>query len=263
MNINDYIASGTLEAYALGVLSREEAAEVDVLLNQYPELREELFKIEAALEIYAATEQRTAPPEVLENVLKQIQSEREESNVKPLQPDREVSTSQAARSAFWYAIAASLLLSLGYNVYQSLRLRSVHEEIQRLATENGDLVDNNEDLQQAALTPEAQLVRLETSGTDDPCAYALVIWNRKSGNIVIDPATLAAVETNKQYQLWAIKTDQAPINAGVFDSGREQANGLPIKAEGLREITFAITVEPRGGSSTPTGNPIAVAAISL
>ena len=50
MNIKEYIASGILEAYALGELSANEREAVEKNLQQHPALREELSIIEQSVE---------------------------------------------------------------------------------------------------------------------------------------------------------------------------------------------------------------------
>ena len=54
MNLKFYIESGILEQYALGLLSEKESANVKHLLSLYVELREELERIQDAMENYAA-----------------------------------------------------------------------------------------------------------------------------------------------------------------------------------------------------------------
>ncbi len=53
MNIKEYIESGILENYVLGLVSDMEIQEVEQNLLQYPELKSEVNQIEDALAIYA------------------------------------------------------------------------------------------------------------------------------------------------------------------------------------------------------------------
>ena len=57
MNIEAFIASGELDAYVLGMLPDDEAAEIAKLIAQYPELKQEAEAIEAALKQYGAAVQ--------------------------------------------------------------------------------------------------------------------------------------------------------------------------------------------------------------
>ncbi len=54
MNIQEFIESGQLDAFVLGMLPSKEAAEVAALIAQYPALKVEAEAIEAALHQYGA-----------------------------------------------------------------------------------------------------------------------------------------------------------------------------------------------------------------
>ncbi len=55
--------------------------------------------------------------------------------------------------------------------------------------------------------------------------------------------------SDKQYQLWAL-IDNRQVDLGVFDIKKE---GLLVKMKNVHNAeAFAITIEPRGGSPTPT-----------
>lgn len=58
MNIKEYIASGVLEIYVLGLATKEESMEVERLAAQYSEVRAELNEIALALELYAGQNQQ-------------------------------------------------------------------------------------------------------------------------------------------------------------------------------------------------------------
>jgi anti-sigma-K factor RskA len=79
-----------------------------------------------------------------------------------------------------------------------------------------------------------------------------VAWSpsRKSGFLVVH--NLPSLPAGKQYQLWAI-TGQQPSPAGVFDVDAIGHAALVVRAEVDRPELFAITAEPAGGRSAPTG----------
>ena len=53
MNVTEYIESGILESYVMGAISDQEQREVECLSSIYPEVRNELDELSAALENYA------------------------------------------------------------------------------------------------------------------------------------------------------------------------------------------------------------------
>ena len=54
MDIQSYIASGIVEDYCLGVLDKEQSAQVEQLAVKYPDLKNEIIACRKALENYAA-----------------------------------------------------------------------------------------------------------------------------------------------------------------------------------------------------------------
>ncbi|MDN3677046.1 hypothetical protein QWY90_06950 [Flavobacterium paronense] len=56
MNIGDYITSGILQDYCLGVLTVEEEKKVETMCNNYPAVANELLLLRQSLEKYADNE---------------------------------------------------------------------------------------------------------------------------------------------------------------------------------------------------------------
>ena len=52
-NIKDYIGSGILELYVLGVTNKKENEEIEILASSHPDIREEIRNISIAIEDYA------------------------------------------------------------------------------------------------------------------------------------------------------------------------------------------------------------------
>jgi anti-sigma-K factor RskA len=76
-----------------------------------------------------------------------------------------------------------------------------------------------------------------------------VYWNTDSKDVYLLINNLPKPQSDKQYQLWAI-VDGKPVDAGIFDI----IEGAPfIKLKNIaRADAFAITLEKRGGSETPS-----------
>lgn len=54
MNIGDYITSGILQDYCLGVLSIEEEKKVEIMCHDYPAVSKELDLLKKSLEKYSS-----------------------------------------------------------------------------------------------------------------------------------------------------------------------------------------------------------------
>jgi mannose-6-phosphate isomerase-like protein (cupin superfamily) len=72
MNLQDYINSGVLEQYCLGLLDSDVASQVLSNCLKYPELRDELNSIEVALEKMALERAVTPIPHLKEKVLARL-----------------------------------------------------------------------------------------------------------------------------------------------------------------------------------------------
>ncbi len=82
-----------------------------------------------------------------------------------------------------------------------------------------------------------------------PSSMATVYWNTESKDVYLLINQLPKPASDKQYQLWAI-VDGKPVDAGIFDMA-EGISFVKLKTIPKAEA-FAITLEKRGGSDTPT-----------
>ena len=99
-------------------------------------------------------------------------------------------------------------------------------------------------------SPDYQAIAL--AGTDvSPNSNARVFWNPGADQLYLSPGNLPQPPTDKQYQLWAI-VDGAPVSAGVFDVAPDAAFLQALSSQIAQASAFAITLEPRGGSPSPT-----------
>ncbi len=78
-----------------------------------------------------------------------------------------------------------------------------------------------------------------------PESYANVFWNTKTNAVFISVDNLPEPPAGHQYQLWAIKPGQAPIDAGIFDHNKLVQELKIIRGE---VQAFAVTLEKEGGS---------------
>ena len=84
----------------------------------------------------------------------------------------------------------------------------------------------------------------------DSNSVATVYWHTKSKDVYLLVNNLPQPPSDRQYQLWAI-VDGKPVDAGVFDIQNSQ--GLLRMKNMPRAQIFAVTLEKRGGSTTPEG----------
>jgi hypothetical protein len=149
--------------------------------------------------------------------------------------------------AVWFAVKDSRMAG------QVAELRS---QDGRLANENGRFQDKLTHLQQQVsvmrdiLTRRVKLTNVQGSKLTDQDNYILAYWNPQSQKLMLVDARLPDLSPDQQYQLWALY-DGKPIDAGVFDYKQLQIS-TSFQKNVANAQAFAVTVEPRGGSKTPT-----------
>ncbi len=257
MEIQDYISSGILESYVLGLATPEESELVLKLMGQYPEVRAEIEKIEEALLNYAEHAADKPSASVKAKLLSQISNETQEKIIVHPAAKQVKATSENMR----YLIAASVTLffvSAAINFYLYNNWQQAEQKIVALNADKVQLaqdfnvqqsqfkeMENNLSFLQSPYNKPVLLKGLPLS----PNAMAMVYWNTQTHVVYINTQDLPTPPAGKQYQLWALAGGQ-PIDAGVFevnDSVSMQKMKTIINAE-----AFAVTLENSGGSATPT-----------
>jgi len=84
---------------------------------------------------------------------------------------------------------------------------------------------------------------------------ARVLVDASSGEAAIVASGLDPAPTGKTYEVWAIRGQGPPEPAGLFAIGPE--NAVAVRLESLKNpsgvTAFAVSIEPAGGSASPTG----------
>ncbi len=229
--------------YALGALTKEEAAAFEAAMAQSPELAREVaeYREVNALLGHAAAEQPGAA--VRDRLLQRVS----QGKVAPIRSKRgwlaPVLGGLAAGLAFW---AVSLNQKLGVLTGQ------LNGKDARLAAAEAQLAKRELTLN-TLLEAEAELtvVQLTTSGERSPGVQ--LFWNRRSNVGVLHAFRLPPTAKGKVYQLWLLRGGK-PYPSMTFNSegdGHALVQAFPLPEGGAFEAA-AVTVEPEGGSTTPT-----------
>lgn len=269
LKIGEYIESGILESYVLGMLNANERAEVEAMADKHPEVKAVLLELEETLGDMALAESVAPPTGLKENILAAAFAEEDtplhslpadEPMVKPL-PDVEFKE-RPKSSLNFMAIAASvvLLLSLGINInqYQSLQtlkkdLHHTEMRVAELESENQVMVANFKDVEQnLAVLRDPNTATFIMRGVEgrDPNYRANIYWNSSTETVYLDVKALPKAPQGKQYQLWALK-DGKPIDMGVFNALDTEQVLLKMGSIPGADA-FAVTLEKAGGVPSPT-----------
>lgn len=257
MNTEEYISSGVIEAYVLGLASLEEARILECIAKNNSAVQQAFEETQEALENVAILEQSQELPKGLDDkIWDKIEKEdrAEEKQFEPFvvlpKPPEEPFVASKANTWKYLCAAASVLLlcTLGVLFFQMQAYSKVENSFVRLEQESKNTSLAYEQLQQKwsiASSPNMTLVSL--SGTENnPSNKAVVYWDKPKGTVYLSAENLPAPAENQQYQLWAI-VDGKPVNAGLYDS-----KGIQKMLQISSAQAFAITLEKTGGSPAPT-----------
>lgn len=251
MNAKEIIESGILHLYVSGSLTQPEKEEVEDAIKQYPEVKEEIEQIETSL---MGLSKAVAPPlsvMIWSNILAAI------STVKRLD-NREYRTTWISFTGW-----AAAILCIGGIFWLMNQNETLEDKIELTNFENAELNSENEALstQFAAATEILDLIRskqysmfnLPGNITVAPDAYAKVYMSRAENIAYIDAKGLPKAPEGKVYQVWSLKLDPlTPTSIGLLDESNDLADGL-YKFENLPgPEAFGITLEPAGGSESPS-----------
>ena len=272
MNLEQYISSGILEQYALGLLTDTEMQEVDAMALQHPEVSSELELLRQTLTNYAAEHTITPPAGLRERVIAAAtgakmpppQTASPEITRPTATPRTTSSTAKTAGGSGtlmgWIAAGIMTLLAAvfaflwfstgGDREVLAGQLENAQSE---LATLRQACEEDRTALQQTQTElnfwQNARSVPLTYIRTRNKAPLAIIYWNDElnRGQIRATNA-LRDLEPGQVYQLWA-DVDGALISLGTFTDQENSLQNLQY-VEGVD--AFNVTVEPEGGSETPT-----------
>jgi len=253
MDSKEFIESGAIEAYVLGLASPEEMAEVDRLRVQDPAINEAILDFELKLESGIMANTMPVPAFVKEDLKQKLRPEfkKEEGRVvqMPLRP---------VNKAWAWVAAASLVLLLGsavfnYYLYDKLNKKddsyaSLSKEMNAIRTQNQLANAKIEEMHNGMTMmsdPAVAKVNMPGMGTH-LTNKAMVLWDSRTKNVYLMPMDLPQAPKGKQYQLWAM-VDGKPVDAGMMENCTVLCNMKNIPSA----QAFAITLEKQGGSPAP------------
>lgn len=247
MKETDIISSGLLELFVLGKTNESETEQVLQWINEYPLVKQEIDKIELALEQYALAHSVAPTPEVKEMLFVKINSQSDLSS----NTNQNTKTKVVSINNRWKMVAAAsviimILSSIGtyvmYNKYRNLdKKMSLVSELQKSTGGQLDMI----------LTSNTEPIQLKGTAYS-PASTAKIFWAKNTGDVYVAPSGLPQAPAGMQYQLWAI-IDGKPADAGMI---LQNTNGNKYHLQKMKSFgkaeAFAITLETSGGSATPT-----------
>jgi anti-sigma-K factor RskA len=264
VDLSCIILSGDLELYVLGMLPEDEAQKISQLILIFPEVKEEVDRISDTLNMTVSQPGPAPRAEVKEKIFREMAKMQagnaSASSMEVVREEQKETISMAPKRSSSLLMAASLI---GLIVFAALvfwlfsrdqqnkrELARMEQDIQKLNNSLGE-----QKKQVVAYNQLLQIINDENySGINlaslpgKPASKAKVYWNKNSGNVFVVNLSLPQPPADKQFQLWAIVGGK-PVSAGMLASEKQIAQAMTsIK----NAEAFAITLERKGGSPTPT-----------
>ena len=253
MNIKEYISSGIVESYVLGLLTAQEKFEFEQYCEAYPELKKARDAFELAIEKQALEGATLPPADLKQKIASKIFEVKKSAPVIPIEtaPSRKFNWAR-------FVTAASVLLLAG-SIWWNMSLRNENDKLKT------DLNKTQQDLsaseqRNAEMTAEAATIQKEgmkmvgLGGTpNSPKSLATIYWDTTSKDVYLLVNNLPKPASDEQYQLWAILTENGQLKP--IDLGFLEITQKPLQVYRMKNAqaahAFAITLEKKDGDPAP------------
>lgn len=251
MDIKKYIATGILELYVAGVLSKDENLEIHGYAQEFPEVKSEIEAIESAvLELT-----KRLSPGVTQKSFKEVSSRIGGAiSIKTID-------SKKGSGYSYLGWAASILFAAGL-LWMYVENDSLKSDIEVTNQEKKSLEEQIRSIQQDAADKETILNQLRDKNitvvalggqTVSPTSFAKAYWNKEEQKVFIDAQGLPEPPPGYTYQVWSLKLNPlTPTSVGLLDDFKANGDRFFELPNANDTEAFGITLEPEGGSESPT-----------
>lgn len=232
------------DAYALGALPGDELREFEAYLAAHPEHQAEVDELASIVTLLAVSPAEQEPPKRLRrSVMAMVNAEAGRQPSSSWRPSlgglRSIFSSRLALGA-----AAALVIGLlSWNVL-------LQNEVQDLSGQNGELQAQVEEARSE--TEDSRVLAMQGEGEMIDSEAEIMAFEDNRAVLVAE--NMPSLPDDQTFQIWVID------EGGAKPSGIFQPNGDPVAAVVKQSLegaeTIAVTVEPAGGSSQPTTDPM-------
>ncbi len=255
MSVQDYISSGAVESYVLGLASAEEQTEFESMCRRHPEVLQARISFEQAMEKQALQNAIAPPPTLKQEVMDAAL--RSEAKVIPFNTGE-----QSVRSNWLKYVAAACVIllagSLFWNISQFNRNKKLQASYNDLAKDYDSaairLGEMEDEMAMLRLNPNVKMAAMKGMPVS-PASFATVYWDTTTHDVYLVVNNLPKPANDKQYQLWALLNGK-PIDMGMIDNDYfiNQKNLVLRMKNASGAQAFAITLEKKGGVKSPEGD---------
>ena len=252
METKEYIESGVLELYVYGLLSETENEEVATKSKNNPEIEAEIIAIEKAIVALSSSFSPFYSVANYEKIKEKLELKHTTKLIE-LEPTRNWS------QYIGWAAAVILLVGIGY---QYNEMEQTSNQVTNTTLEKSKLQKDLKSLELINKANETSLAVVRDSKntvialggqTVAPESFAKVYWNQDTKVVYIDAAGLPEPPAGMVYQVWALKLNPlTPTSIGLLENFDANDQKLFAVNNADQAEAFGITLEPAGGSLTPT-----------
>jgi len=236
------------------------------MAQAYPQIQAELDALEEGMFAFDTLTGKQPSSQVKDKLFAALEEDFQEQTPESIASEKTepVKETKVVKVSTWrpFAIAASLVAILASSaaIYYAQKFYETDEKFTALVLDQQVMADNLNKANLEFEETESRLdrivagdfLRVEMKGEALPMqkdAKVDVFWDQNAQEVFVAVNNLNSLSDEFDYQLWAIGED-GPIGIGLVNPGEkftlQQMNA--VAAAGA----FAITIEPKGGSESPT-----------
>ncbi|HEY9401802.1 MAG TPA: anti-sigma factor [Pyrinomonadaceae bacterium] len=149
---------------------------------------------------------------------------------------------------------AALLVTLALTWQRNARLQGELARLSETVSRTQQELAHTRADRELLAAPDAHTATLSGTKVAER-AHARLTFDAQTGRAMLTAADLPPAPAGKAYQLWFIAEGKPPMPGSVFqpDARGHAEMHETIPPEGRNAAIFAVTLEPAGGTSAPTG----------
>jgi anti-sigma-K factor RskA len=252
MDTTEIINSGDLELYVYGLLNESESKQIAEMAKINPAIGREIISIEKSILTLSSSFSPNISSDVFEKIKTQLKLKHQ--GIVDFKPKSNVS------HYIGWAASIALLVGIGFQ-YNKLSdsnstINSIQIEKTNLQKTVVDLeLKNKETATALNVIRDTKNTVINLAGqTVAPTASAKIYWNKETATVYVDATGLPEPPEGKVYQIWSLQLSPAltPTSIGLLNNFKSNSEKMFAVSGTSNAEAFGITLEPAGGSKTPT-----------
>jgi anti-sigma-K factor RskA len=252
MDTKQYIDTGILELYVCGLLDETQNSAIAILALEQHEIKNEILAIEKAIISLSSSFSPFLSVQNFEKIKVKLALKHQKQL--DLQP-----TNYWKTYTGWAAAIAMLFGGVyGYDLQKDTQNKLVSEvAVKTQLQKNLNLIEKNNQKTLADLATIRDIkntIVVLGGQAIAPTSFAKIYWNQETQTVFVDAAGLPKPPTGMVYQVWSLKLKPqlTPTDIGLLNNFEQNNNKIFAVHTTADADAFGITLEPAGGSVTPT-----------